>query len=144
MDDRDWHFGSLRFGGSFIYGLPEAIPGKTGCQDVSGIYRGKTDGGRLEYERNFNADRRAEYGGFYKYFELDSSGEQINGVFFSWQSKEDDFWTYQDDDIYEFDGQTCTYEEWYTLTRKYLCTTMSGGEVVRDAVERTRYCTFKN
>ena len=65
-------------------------------------------------------------------------------MFFSWQSKEDDFWTYQDDDIYEFDGQTCTYEEWYALTRKYLRTTMGGGEAVRDAVEWTRYCTFKN
>lgn len=92
----------------------------------------------------YHANDRHEYGEFYEYFELDSAGESTNEVFFSWQSKEDDFWTYQDDDIYEFDGQTCTYEEWYALTRKYLRTTMGGGEAVRDAVEWTRYCTFKN
>ena len=53
MDDRDWYFGSQRFGGSFSYVLPETIPGKTGSQDISGIYRGEADGGRSGYQRDF-------------------------------------------------------------------------------------------
>ena len=89
-------------------------------------------------------DRFEDYGEYYEYFELDVSGEPINEVYFSWVSRDTDYWTYQEKDIYKFDGQTCTYEEWYTLTRKYLRTTVTGDEEVRNAVEWTRYCTFKN
>lgn len=89
-------------------------------------------------------DRFEDYGEYYKYFELDASGEPINEVKFSWVSRDTDYWTYQEKDIYEFDGQTCTYEEWYALTRRYLQTTVTGGEAVRNAAEWTRYCTFKD
>ncbi len=91
----------------------------------------------------FKSDDRHGYGEHYTYFELDDSGEPINEVSFSWISRDTDYWTYQDKDIYEFDGRTCTYEEWYALTRKYLRTTAAGGEGVRNAAEWTRYCTFK-
>ena len=89
-------------------------------------------------------DRFENYGEYYEYFELDASGEPINEVKFSWVSRDTDYWTYQEKDIYEFDGQICTYEEWYALTRKYLRTTVTGDEEVRNEVEWTRYCTFKH
>lgn len=88
-------------------------------------------------------DRFEDYGEYYEYFELDATGEPINEVKFSWVSRDTDYWTYQEKDIYEFDGQTCTYEEWYALTRKYLRTSVTGDEEVRNAAEWTRYCTFK-
>lgn len=91
----------------------------------------------------FREDGRHDYSETYKYFELDGSGEPINEVYFSWVSRDTDYWEYQEKDIYEFDGQACTYEEWYALTRKYLQTTVSGGEAIRNAAEWTRYCTFK-
>lgn len=92
----------------------------------------------------FKINDRHDYGENYKYFELNASGEPINEVKFSWVSRDTDYWTYQEKDIYEFDGQTCIYEEWYALTRKYLRTTVTGKEEVRNAVEWTRYCTFRN
>ena len=99
------------------------------------------ENGAILFKEN---DRFEDYGEHYKYFELDASGEPINEVKFSWVSRDTDYWTYQEKDIYEFDGQTCTYEEWYALTRKYLRTTVTGDEEVRNAVEWTRYCTFKH
>lgn len=91
----------------------------------------------------FKEDDRFDYGVHYEYFELDASGKPVNEVYFSWVSRDTDYWTYQEKDRYEFDGQICTYEEWYALTRKYLRTTVTGDEEVRNAVEWTRYCTFK-
>lgn len=92
----------------------------------------------------FKINNSHDYGEHYKYFELDAAGEPINEVYFSWVSRDMDYWSYQEKDIYEFDGQTCTYEEWYALTRKYLRTTVTGREEVRNAAEWTRYCTYKN
>ena len=86
---------------------------------------------------------RHDYGEDYKYFELNALGEPINEVEFSWVSRDTDYWTYQEKDIYEFDGKKCTYEKWYALTRQYLKTTVTGNEGVRNAAEWTRYCTFK-
>lgn len=103
------------------------------------LYSPLKNGGLL-----YKGNDRHDYGEHYKYFELDASGEPVNEVYFSWVSKDTDYWKYQEKDIYEFDGQTCTYEEWYELTRKYLRTTAGGGEAARDAVEWTRYCTFKD
>lgn len=91
----------------------------------------------------FKADDRHDYGVYYKYFELDGSGEPKNEVQFSWISRDNDYWGYQEHDIYDFDGQKCTYEEWHALTRKYLRTTV-GSDEVRNAVEWTQYCTFKD
>lgn len=87
----------------------------------------------------FRADDRHDYGVHYKYFELDDAGESVNEVYFSWVSKDTDYWRYQEKDIYEFDGKTCTYEEWYALTRKYLRLTLYGGEEVRNEAEWIRY-----
>ena len=92
----------------------------------------------------FKINDRHDYGEHYKYFELNALGEPINEVKFSWVSRDTDYWTYQEKDIYEFAGQTCTYDEWYALTRKYLRTTVTGNEEVRNAVEWTRYCAFKD
>lgn len=49
----------------------------------------------------------------------------------------------EDKGIYEFDGNTCTYEEGYVLTQKYLRTTALGVEEVCNAVEWTRYGIFQ-
>lgn len=92
----------------------------------------------------FKEDDRFDYGVYYKYFELDGSGEPKKEVRFSWISRDTDYWGYQEHDIYEFDGQTCAYEEWYALTRKYLWTNMYGDEEVRNKAEWTQYCTFKD
>ena len=89
-------------------------------------------------------DDRHGYGEHYKYFELDASGEFINEVYFSWVSKDTDYWRYQEKDIYEFGGKKCTYNEWYNLTRQYLRTTVTGDEEVRNEAEWIRYCTFKD
>lgn len=108
-------------------------------QNYTGVYNPLENGTFL-----FTSNDRHDYGEHYTYFELDDSGEPINEVKFSWVSRDTDYWTYQDKDIYEFDGHTCAYEEWYALTRKYLRTTAAGGEGLRNAAEWTRYCTFKD
>lgn len=92
----------------------------------------------------FKINDSHDYGEHYKYFELNTLGEPKNEVKFSWVSRDADHWIYQEDDVYEFDGQKCTYEEWYSMTRKYLRTSVTGDEEVRNAAEWTRYCTFKD
>lgn len=84
---------------------------------------------------------RHEYGDYYTYFELNTSGEPVNELNFSWISNEN--YTFDENDEYVFDGSPCTYEEWYDLTREYLYTDTSGAEQIRNAVGWMVYCTYR-
>lgn len=84
---------------------------------------------------------RHENGDYYTYFELNTSGEPVNELHFSWISNEN--FTFDEDDEYLFDGSLCTFEEWYDLTREYLYTDASGTEQIRNAAEWTVYCTYQ-
>ena len=82
---------------------------------------------------------RYEYGDYYTYFELNTSGEPVNELNFSWISSEN--YTFDENDEYVFDGSVCTFEEWYDLTREYLYTDTTGTERIRNAAEWISYCT---
>ena len=86
-------------------------------------------------------EARHEYGDYYTYFELNTSGEPVNELHFSWISNEN--FTFDEDDEYLFDGSMCTFEEWYDLTREYLYTDAAGTEQIRNAAEWTVYCTYR-
>ena len=45
-----------------------------------------------------------------------------------------------DDDEFVFDGDSCTKEEWFAKTRKYLFTDEDGREQIRNQAEWTVYC----
>lgn len=83
---------------------------------------------------------RFEYGDGYSYFELNTSGEPVNELYFSWKSNN---YRFDDNAEYLFDGSLCTFEEWYNLTREYLYTDASGTEQIRNAAEWTRYCNYR-
>lgn len=85
---------------------------------------------------------RHEYGDYYTYFQLGTSGKPINELHFSWIDNNENY-TVDEGDEYLFDERQCTYEEWYDLTREYLYTDASGAEQIRNAAEWTVYCTYR-
>ena len=84
---------------------------------------------------------RYGYGDYYTYFELNTSGEPINELKFSWIDGNEHY-AFDEDGEYLFDGRLCTFEEWYDLTREYLYTDASGTEQIRNAAEWTVYCLY--
>ena len=87
-------------------------------------------------------EARHEYGDYYTFFELSTSGETVNELHFSWMDSNENY-IFDEDDEYVFDGSLHTFEEWYDLTREYLYTDASGAEQVRNAAEWTVYCTYR-
>lgn len=87
-------------------------------------------------------EARHEYGYYYTYFELDTSGEPVNELHFSRIDNNEDY-TLDEADEYLFDGSRCTFEEWYNLTREYLYTDASETEQIRNAVGWIRYCNYR-
>lgn len=75
----------------------------------------------------------------YQYFELNNAGKHINELDFSWRDQNQNN-ICDDDDEFEFDGDSCTKEEWITRTRKYLFTDDEGREQIRNQAEWTIYC----
>ena len=84
---------------------------------------------------------RHKYGDYYTYFELNTSGEPVNELNFSWINDEN--YAFGEDDEYLFAGSPYTFEEWYDMTREYLYTDTTGTEQIRNAVEWTVYCTYR-
>ena len=78
-------------------------------------------------------------GDFYYYFEMDASGNCINEIKFSWLDANQNLLC-DDDDEFVFDGDSCTKEEWFAKTRKYLFTDEDGREQIRNQAEWTVYC----
>ena len=87
-------------------------------------------------------EARHEYGNYYTSFELNTSGESVNELLFSWIDSNEDY-TFDEGDEYLFDERRCTLEEWYDLTREYLYTDASGTEQIRNAVGWIRYCNYQ-
>ena len=87
-------------------------------------------------------EARHEYGDYYTSFELNTSGEPVNELHFSWIDSNEDY-TFDEDDEYLFAGSPCTFVEWYDMTREYLYTDASGTEQIRNAVEWIRYCNYR-
>lgn len=85
---------------------------------------------------------RHEYGDYYTSFELNTSGESVNELNFSWIDRNESY-IFDENNEYLFDGSLCTFKEWYDLTREYLYTDASGTEQIRNSVEWTVYCTYR-
>lgn len=82
---------------------------------------------------------RVYNGDYYSYFELDDSGNEINKLVFSWSDDNENLMC-DEEDQFMFDGESCTKEEWFARTRKYLFTDEEGKEQIRNQAEWTVYC----
>ena len=87
----------------------------------------------------FRADRGTAMGDFYRYFEIDTSGNSLNEVTFEWVDINENL-ICDENDEFIYDNRSCTKEEWYEQTREYLYTDEEGRYQIRNQVEWIRYC----
>lgn len=86
----------------------------------------------------YRTDTGTTLGNYYWYFEMDLYGNLLNEVTFEWTDINENF-ICDENDVFLFDHQISTKEEWYDQTRKYLFIDEEGRDQIRDLMEWNRY-----
>ncbi len=89
----------------------------------------------------YNAYVKNNTGSYYYYFMLDDSGNHVLKLSFGWEDFNNNC-RFDNNDLYEFNGEVCTMEVWFEKTKEYL--DIDDGKVlVRNEARWIAYCEAK-